>query len=176
MAFIIDRRMGDGHSSRGGQPMGGQRAPEPASPYPNPENDSMKHVDYLYFNIYSYFYRISQARQTFNPRIQTMYLFSLGSGGWLLLLEALYLHLIKHTRSASHAESTIFSASVYMLTTLFFNYIFIVKDRDLKIFGKYEEQSNKNPKRKWHFVVSVIVLILPYLTLAALALVFPRRG
>jgi hypothetical protein len=50
----------------------------------------MKHVDYLYFNIYNYFYRTSQYRQNFNPRTQAMYLFALGSGGWMLLMEALF--------------------------------------------------------------------------------------
>src|SRR5882757_242948 len=115
----------------------------------------MKHIDYLYFNIYNYFYRISQYRQSFNTRIQAMYLFSLGSGGWLLLLEALYLHLIKHAWFSSPAESAIFAISLYVLTALLFNYTFIIKDRDLKIFEKYEELSNQNPKRKRHLIISI---------------------
>src|SRR5258706_14661247 len=98
----------------------------------------MKHIDYLYFNIYNYFYRISQYQQSFNVRIQAMYLFSLGLGGWLLLLEALYLHLMKHAWFSSPAVSAVFAVSIYTLTSALFNYIFIVKHRDLKIFGKYE--------------------------------------
>src|ERR1700743_1015360 len=101
----------------------------------------MKHVDYLYFNVYNYFYRISQYRPSFNPRMQTMYLFSLGSGGWLLLLESLYLHAVKHARFSSRGESSFFAVSIYMLTAMLFHYIFIVKDRDQKIFGKYERLS-----------------------------------
>jgi hypothetical protein len=136
----------------------------------------MKHIDYLYFNIYNYFYKISQYRQGFNVRIQAMYLFSLGLGGWILLLEALYLHIIKHAWFSSSAESTIFAASIYMLTAVLFNYIFIVKHRDLKIFGKYEELSNKNPKRKRHLIISVSILLLPYLALISFAVFFPRHG
>ncbi|HZE83221.1 MAG TPA: hypothetical protein VE035_02885 [Puia sp.] len=136
----------------------------------------MKHIDYLYFNIYSYFYKISQYRQNFNARIQAMYLFSLGLGGWLLLFQALYLHLIKHTRFSSRGESTIFAGAIYMLTTVLFNYIFITKHRDLKIFGKYEEFSNQNPKRKWHFILSVTILLMPYLALLSFAIFFPRHG
>jgi len=64
----------------------------------------MKHVDYLYFNIYNYFYRLSHHRSVINPRMQAMYLFSLGSGGWLLLLESLYLHLVKHSRFEQQAR------------------------------------------------------------------------
>ena len=135
----------------------------------------MKHIDYLYFNIYNYFYRISQYRQTSNPRIQAMYLFSLGTGGWLLLLESLYLHGIKHTRFSSKGESAIFAFSLYMLTTFLFHYIFIVRDRDQKIFGKYEKFANRNPKRKWHLLVSAIVLVIPYLAMAGMAIFSPRH-
>jgi len=136
----------------------------------------MKHIDYLYFNIYNYFYRVSQDRQNFNARMQAMYLFALGSGGWLLLLEAFYLHVIKHSRFVSRVESTVFAASIYLLTAVFFNYIFIVKDRDLKIFGKYSAIADQNPKQKVHFVVSVIVLSLPYLALLAFTVFSPRYG
>ena len=136
----------------------------------------MKHVDYLYFNIYNYFYRISLYRQSVNHRMQTMYLFSLGLGGWLLLMESVYLHTIKHSRFTSPIQSTIFAASIYLLTAAFFNYIFIVRDRDQKIFGKYEAHFKEHPKRKQHFFVSMAVLILPYLVMASFAIIFPRHG
>ncbi len=136
----------------------------------------MKHIDYLYFNIYNYFYRISQYRSTYNPRLQALYLFSLGSGGWLLLLESLYLHCVKHSRFTSPVQSMLFAASIYLLTTGFFNYIFIVKDRDQKIFGKYEALSGSNPKANRHLAWSFIALILPYIGLFIFAAVFPRHG
>jgi hypothetical protein len=107
--------------------------------------------------------------------MQAMYLFSLGSGGWLLLLESLYLHLLKHSRFVSPAQSTVFAGSIYMLTAFFFYYIFIVRDRDIRIFGHYEEAFQKNPRRKLHFVLSLGVLILPYLVLASFAFLFPRH-
>ena len=135
----------------------------------------MKHIDYLYFNIYSYFYRISQYRPSLNPRMQAMYFFSIGSSGWLLLLESIYLHFIKHSRFASKMESTIFAGSIYMLTAGFFHYIFIVKDRDQKILGKYEPLSG-HPKRKLHLVLSLSVLLLPYVLLLCSALLFPRKN
>ncbi len=136
----------------------------------------MKHLDYLYFNIYNHFYRTSQYKQSFNPRMQAMYLFSLGSGGWLLLLESLYLHVVKRSRFSSPGESTIFASSIYMLTAVLFGYIFIMKDRDLKIFGKYEELSNQNPKRKRHLIISISILVMPYLGLLSLGVIFSRHG
>jgi hypothetical protein len=135
----------------------------------------MKHVDYLYFNIYNYFYRVSQERPSANPRLQTMYLFSIGSGGWLLLMESIYLHFIKHTRFVSPMQSTVFATSIYMLTALFFHYIFIVRDRDLRIYGRYEELFVQNPKKKQHFIFSLAVLAMPYAVLMSFALIFPRH-
>lgn len=132
----------------------------------------MKHIDYLYFNIYNYFYRSN--RQSLNFRTQAMYLFSIGSGGWLLLFESIYLHFIKHTRFASPMQSMIFASSIYILTAALFHYIFIVKDRDQKIYGKFEELSGQHPKQKRHFVLSLFVLALPYLVLVAFAIIFPR--
>jgi hypothetical protein len=136
----------------------------------------MKHIDYLYFNIYSYFYRINQYRESLNARIQAMYLFSLGSGGWLLLVQSLYLHLVKHSRFSSRAESTVFAVSIYILTGVLSNYIFIVKQRDEKIFGRYEDLLEENPKRKAHLIISIGVLLVPYLVLIAFAILAPRRN
>ena len=136
----------------------------------------MKHVDYIYFNIYNYFYRISLSRQSVNHRIQTMYLFSLGLGGWLLLIESIYLHTIKHSRFTSPIQSTVFASSIYLLTAAFFNYVFIVRDRDQKIFGRYEEKFMKNPRRKQHFVLSMAILIIPYVAMVSFAIMFPRHG
>jgi len=135
----------------------------------------MKHVDYLYFNIYNYFYRISRDRTGINPRMQAMYLFSLGSGGWLLLLESIYLHFIKHSRFDSPAQSTVFAGSIYLLTAFFFHYIFIVRERDLRIFGRYEVSFDRNPRRNQHLLLSLAVLLVPYAALMAFALVFRRH-
>lgn len=134
----------------------------------------MKHIDYLYFNIYSYFYRLSYYRPSLNFRTQAMYLFSLGSGGWLLLLESIYLHFMKHTRFTSPMQSMVFASTIYVLTAALFHYIFIVKDRDQKIFGKYEELAEQHPNRKQHLLISFGVLALPYAGLVCLALCFPR--
>jgi hypothetical protein len=135
----------------------------------------MKYLDYLYFNIYNHFYRKSQYSQTFNPRLLAMYLFSMGLGGWLLLLESLYLHLIKHAWFSSPAESTVFTTSVYLLSAILFNHIFITQDRDLKIFEKYEKSFHQHPNRNWHLMISVFVLLTPYIALLLNVIFFPRH-
>jgi hypothetical protein len=105
-----------------------------------------------------------------------MYLFSLGSGGWLLLLESIYLHFVKHNRFSSRLESIFFAIAIYGLTAMLFHYIFIVKDRDQKIVDKFEQLSAGGPRRNWHLKVSLGVLVLPYLVLMAFALFLPRHA
>jgi hypothetical protein len=135
----------------------------------------MKQIDYLYFNIYSYFHNTGACKQSYNARFQAMYLFALGLGGWLLFLQALYLHA-NHSRFSSRGESTLFAAAIFMLTGLLSHYIFIVKERDMEIFGKYEALSGVAPKRKMHFLISLSILLLPYLALLFFAIFYPRYG
>jgi hypothetical protein len=104
-----------------------------------------------------------------------MYLFSLGSGGWLLLLESLYLHFVKHNRFNSRGESILFALVIYGLTAMLFHYIFIVKDRDQKIVDKFEQKIEDNPRRNLHLSLSLGVLVLPYLVLMGFALFLPRH-
>jgi hypothetical protein len=135
----------------------------------------MKPIDYLYFNIYNHFYQRSYSSRDFYARIQAMYLFSLSVGGWLLFLEAAYLRTIRHSWFSSKPGATFFAATVYLFTVLIFNHIFIVNERDRKIFGKYEEGWSRNPKKRRDLLISVFVIVAPYVLLASLAKFFPRH-
>ncbi len=136
----------------------------------------MKPIEYLYFNIYNHFYQRSYDSRGYYARIQAMYLVALSAGGWILLLEAAYLRIISHSWFSSRPGATLFAATVYTLTALIFHHIFIVNERDLKIHGKYEEQWDRNPKKKRDLIISVFVIIVPYLFLVSLAIFFPRHA
>jgi hypothetical protein len=135
----------------------------------------MKPIDYLYFNIYNHFYQRSYSSRDFSVRIQAMYLFSLSAGGWILFLETVYLRTIRHSWFSSKPGATLFAATVYLLTALVLNHIFIVKERDRKIFGKYEEKWDRNPKKRRDLLISVFVIVAPYIFLVSLAILFPRH-
>jgi hypothetical protein len=104
-----------------------------------------------------------------------MYLCSLSAGGWILLLETVYLRMIKHSWFSSKPGATMFAAAVYMLTALIFNHIFINNERDRKIFGKFEGEWDRNPKKRRDLLISVFVIMVPYLFLVSLAIFFPRH-
>ena len=135
----------------------------------------MKPIEYLYFNIYNHFYQRSYNSQDFYARIQAMYLFSFSAGGWVLFLEAVYLRMIRHSWFTSKPGATIFAATVYVLTALVLHHIFIVNERDRKIYGKYEEAWDRNPKKKRDLLISVFVIVAPYLFLVSLTKFFPRH-
>jgi hypothetical protein len=136
----------------------------------------MKPIEYLYFNIYNHFYQRSYHPRDFYARIQAMYLVALSAGGWILLMEAAYLRIISHSWFSSRPGATLFAATVYTLTALIFHHIFIVNERDLKILGKYEAQWDRNPKKKRDLIISVFIIVVPYLFLVSLAIFFPRHA
>jgi len=108
-------------------------------------------------------------------RVQAMYLFSLSVGGWILFLEATYLRMIRHSWFSSKPGTILFAGTVYILTALVLNHIFIVNERDRKIFGKYVEEWNGNPRKKRDLLISLFVIVVPYLFLVSLAIFFPRH-
>ena len=136
----------------------------------------MKPIDYLYFNIYNHFYQRSYTDRDFNARIQTMYLFALSAGGWILFLEAAYLRIMMHAWFISKPVATIFAATVYLFTALVFHHIFIVHERDRKIYVKYEGSWDSNPNKKRDLLISVFVVLAPYVFLFTLAFLFPRHS
>ncbi|MES1249437.1 MAG: hypothetical protein ABUL46_02065, partial [Chitinophaga rupis] len=69
-----------------------------------------------------------------------------------------------------------FAAAVYLLTAWVFHHIFIVHERDRKIYGKYEERWDRNPRKRRDLLISVFVIAAPYLLLALLSLFFPRQA
>jgi hypothetical protein len=135
----------------------------------------MKPIEYLYFNIYNHFYQKSYHARDFFARLQAMYLCSLSAGGWILFLETAYLRMIRHSWFSTKPGATIFAATVYLMMTIIFNQIFIVNEGDRKIFGKFEEKWDRNPNKKRDLLISVIVIVSPYIFLFTLAKFFPRH-
>jgi hypothetical protein len=135
----------------------------------------MKPLEYLYFNIYNHFYQRCYHSRDFYVRIQAMYLFSFFTGGWVLFLEAVYLRMIRHSWFSSKPGASLFAAAVYLLTALVLHHIFIVNERDRKIFEKYGEKWDRNQKKKRDLLISVFVIVAPYVFLVSLARFFPRH-
>jgi|SRR5450432_947748 len=135
----------------------------------------MRPFEYLYFNIYNHFYQRYYNSQEFYARIQAMYLFSFFTGGWILFLEAVYLRIVRHSWFTSKPISALFAAAVYLLTAWVLHYIFIIHEQDRRIFEKYEEKWDRNQWKKRDLLISVFMIVAPYVFLASLARFFPRH-
>ncbi|HVY73388.1 MAG TPA: hypothetical protein VG890_01080 [Puia sp.] len=134
----------------------------------------MKPIEYLYFTIYNHFYQRSSQFREFYARIQAMYLFSISAGGWFLFLQAAYLRIVRHAWFSSKGGAVFFAAGIYLLTAMAFYQLFIVSERDRKIFGKFEEAWARNPNKRRDLLIAVFIMVVPYLLLMSLAKFFPR--
>ena len=133
----------------------------------------MKPIDYLYFNIYNHLYQRKVSSHDFHTRILSMYLFSLSVGGWILFFEASYLRM-RYSWFSSKPCAGLFAAAVYAILALIFHHIFIVNELDRKIYLKYENEWNRNPRKRRDLLISVFVIILPYMFIISLAIFFPH--
>ena len=143
--------------------------------YPKPYNP-LKPIEYLYFNIYNHCYQRSSHSGEFLARFQAMYLFSLSVAGWILLMQTVYLRMIEHSWFSSRPGAMTFAVTIYLLTAAISHRIFIIKEQDQKIFGKYEESWNNSPYKKRDLMISLFIMVVPYILLVSIATFFPRES
>jgi hypothetical protein len=103
-----------------------------------------------------------------------MYLICLSAGGWVLLLQAGFLRLVRNAWFSSQEGALLFAITVYMVIGLLFYRIFIVNEYDQKIFDKHSNSWANNPNKKRDLLISVLVAAVPYILLFSLKMIFPR--
>ena len=134
----------------------------------------MKRLEYLYFNIYYHSSKLSYFPGAMYVRLQAMYLLSIITGGWLLLIHTGYLRLVKHAWYTNRSEAMLFVLSLYLVIALLFHQVFIVKENDQRIFDKYVDRWDRNPNKKRDLFISIGVAVIPYILLMVLKLLLPR--
>jgi hypothetical protein len=135
----------------------------------------VKHLEFVYFNIYAICQRRNQHLTSLPARLQTMYIISLSAGGWVLLLQAIFLRLVRRAWFSSPSFAMSFAMLVYFSTALLFYRIFIVNNYDEKIYNKYEQLQASNSNKQRALFLSVFVAIVPYLLLLLLKIFFPTQ-
>ena len=135
----------------------------------------MKHLEYVYFNIYSYYQQRSRDLTNFSARLQTMYIVSFSIGGWILFMQAAFLRLVRGSWFSSQSASMSFAVAVYLSTAAILYRVFIINNYDEKIYNKYERSGSSSPQKSNSLFLSVLVAAIPYLLLVSLKLFFPRQ-
>ena len=77
-----------------------------------------------------------------------MYLLSLSIGGWMLCLQSIFFRFVRNGWFSSHMAAMMSALTIYTVITFLFYRIFIVEERDQKIFDKYINTWQNNPTRK----------------------------
>jgi hypothetical protein len=134
----------------------------------------VKKFEYAYFNIYQYYSRQSHTPNCFIVRLKSVYLLSLSAGGWLLLLQSILLRFVRHGWFSSHMAAMFSALTIYTAITLFFYNVFILEERDQKIFDKYIHAWNDNPNKKRDLFVTSFVAVAPYLFMVCIKLILHR--
>lgn len=134
----------------------------------------MKRLEYVYFTIYYHYSQRSYLPDSPFVRFKAMYLLSLSVGGWILLLQSLFLRFVKMAWFTSQGEAMLYALFVYTAITMVFHRVLIVKEHDQKIFNKFESYWTNNPNKKRDLVVAMIVTAVPYVLLVGMKIFFPR--
>ena len=95
---------------------------------------------------------------------------ALSAGGWILFLQSLFVRFIRHGWFASHAVAMINALTIYTIITVFFYRIFIIEERDQKIFDRYINKWESNPNKKRDLFIASFIAVAPYLSMFSIKL------
>jgi uncharacterized membrane protein len=122
----------------------------------------MNWVNYLFFNIYNWFYKDGMYNRKIDPNIQTISIFVMGTMGWLGVFSAFYSHFIAHSDFLINNSYKLYIIGVVLFLMIFYNYYFFVNDKYLNIYHQYKIYSKENKNRKRDLVLSFIIIFFPF--------------
>ena len=134
----------------------------------------MKRFEYVYFNIYQYYSRQSYFSNCYIVRLKSMYLLSISAGGWLLFLQSLFFRFVRNGWFSSPVAAMSNALSIYTAMAFLFYRIFIVEERDQKIFDKYINAWHDNPHKKRDLFITSFVAAVPYVSMVCIKLYLHR--
>lgn len=123
-----------------------------------------KRIEYLFFNIYNWYYQMSLYRPAIKPGPQTIFLLSLSAGCWIFLPYFLCDRLILHFALPEKIMVPIMFI-ICVLLYVWFSSLFIDNYKYLEIYNKYKVNAENTVKRKRDRLISFILVILPFLLL-----------
>ncbi len=121
----------------------------------------MKRVHYLFFNIYNWFYKDGMYNRRIDPSLQTVSVFVIGTGLWLVLIYNLLTKIFKIPNVYNTNEKLTIGLVVLILMA-FYNYYFISGDRYLRIYDQFKDFSMENKNKKRDLIISFSILFFPF--------------
>jgi hypothetical protein len=119
----------------------------------------LKFIDYLYFNIYRWYYKMETDGRKVDPQNLTSMWFGICISGWCLFGNIIYSHYFQKN-SAEFNKLILFFIAFTSYAIV--NYIFSSNDRYLKVYNKYISSADNKSKGKLIFF-SFAFMLLPYI-------------
>jgi len=128
----------------------------------------MKFIDFIYFNIYSWYNKMKMDGRKVDPQLMTAIMFGMCAEGWLLLITSCYNHF-KFPINLSDTYKLL-SLLVMVISGGIINQFYQSNNRYLKVYDNYITSIVEKDKKKSVFL-SFLFIFSPYLIFVAVALI-----
>jgi hypothetical protein len=132
------------------------------------KGDNMKIVDYIYFNIYRWYYQMKTKGRRIDPALLTAVTFGLCFGGWFFFVDVIYHLYAKH--SLMNKMDKFILIAVAVLFAGIINEIYSSNDRYAKVHDKYVTSGKIKDKNR-AIIFSFLFIYLPYIILLIAAII-----
>jgi hypothetical protein len=121
----------------------------------------MRSVNYLFFNIYNWFYKDGMYNRRINPSLQAVSMFAIGTVLWLILIFNIVTHIFNIVNVYNSTERLTIGLIVLVIMA-FYNYYFISSDRYLRIYDQFKDFSKGSKNKRRDLIISFVILLFPF--------------
>jgi hypothetical protein len=122
----------------------------------------MKWINYLFFNLYNWYYKDGMYNRRINPCDCAIYLLSLGTGFWLIVFGNLFSNIFYGSNLHYDKSQIMYYAIIPFLVYIFYNNYFYFSDRYLRIYNQFIEYSKTNGNKKRDLIITFTIVIIPF--------------
>jgi hypothetical protein len=121
----------------------------------------MNFIDYLYFNIYKWYFKMKISGRDVDPQNMAAIMFGLSIGGWYFAITLIYNRFVKHIYFLKNTDTIIFII-LAIITGGIINLIYSSNNRYLTVYDKFIS-SDIGKKRKRGLIISFGIVLMPLL-------------
>lgn len=125
----------------------------------------MKVIDYVYVNIFRWYYKDGLYNRKADPNTMTAFMFGIWLGGLGMLASFIYSDLTRHVQFYKIKESAMYITIICsILFAILINEFYLKQNRYLNLYHSYISKNKMGNKYKG-IVYSFLFILLPYLLL-----------
>lgn len=129
----------------------------------------LKLIDYMFFNIYRWYYKMKTDGRKVNPPSITSMILGLCIGGWCFLIIFLYFRFMSHKTFIPNLYTYIL-IFISLISVGLINEFYSSHERYLRIYNRYLLLGTNINKRGPIFL-SFLLIFLPYLLIGAVEII-----